>query len=336
MRGQGTLAYPPLVQRDERVRTIAYLGNFTVPYSTESHVAASLEALGHKVVRIQEGETRALEVPEIVRSHETDLFLWTQTYGLAVTGGDTDMRKAMLYSLERAGIPTVAYHLDLWRGLDREDQIPTEPYFRCDYFFSTDGRDDGYWANHGINHIWLPPGVYHAEAYDGTPQRQFMCDVAFVGSWRHYGHEEHWPVRKQMLSMLRKKYGRRFKTFPINRAIRGTQLTDLYASVKVVVGDSCLAGHIPGYWSDRVPETMGRGGLLVHPYVEGIDIEHPHLETYEPHNWNEMLDRVDALIKDQEAAKEIRFLQAAHTRDHHTYMNRMSTVLSTVFAKEPA
>ena len=41
------------------------------------------------------------------------------------------------------------------------------------------------------------------------------------------------------------------------------------ASVDAVVGDSCLVPPTRLYYSDRMPETIGRGGLLIHPYVEG-------------------------------------------------------------------
>lgn len=309
---------------------ISYLGNHSVPYSTESHVAASLEALGHSVQRLQEGETRATDVAMYVERFESDVFLWTQTYGLAVTGGSIEQRETMLDEIADLGVPTVAYHLDLWWNLDREDQLRSEPYFRCDHVFTTDNLHDR-WAAIGVNHHYLPPGVYHSEAYDGTPRPMFFSDIAFVGSWRSYGHSEHHPLRMAMLNALRRKYGKnRFKCWPLRQAIRGTQLTDLYASVKVVVGDSCLAGQVPGYWSDRVAETTGRGGFLIHPYVPGILDTHPSLVTYPAGDWDALIDKVDYYLANPEDRELNRKENAEYTRMHNCYTHRMQTVLDIV------
>jgi spore maturation protein CgeB len=59
--------------------------------------------------------------------------------------------------------------------------------------------------------------------------------------------------------------------------MRGTALNYLYAKTKVVVGDSVIS---PNYWSNRVVETLGRGGFLIHKEVEGIKEEYPYLVTY--------------------------------------------------------
>lgn len=232
----------------------------------------------------------------------------------------------MVNDLKGWGIPTVAYHLDLWHGLEREQQLREEPYFRCDHFFSTDGGDHP-WPELGINHHWLPPAVYHAEAYDGTPRDEYRADIAFVGSHRSYGHKEHEPVRLEMLRRLHRRYRRRLKLFPMGKAVRGTDLTDLYASVKVVIGDSCLAGKIPGYWSDRVPETMGRGGFLIHPDVERITEQHPYLVTYEPGNWEQLIEWIDYYLAHDGNREAARAAQAEDTRERHTYQQRMQTVL---------
>lgn len=317
--------------KDQSGLRVSFLGNFSVPYSTESHVAASLEALGHTVTRIQEGETPALDIPLRVRQARADFFLHVQTRGLAITAGTDEERTRMARDIKDLGIPYVAYHLDLFFGLDREDYVTSDPYFReCDYFFSTDGGHDDRWAELGINHHWLPPGVFHEEAYDGTPRDVYRADIAFVGSWKAYAHAEHWAVRESMLRALYRRYRRRFKMFPMGKAVRGTDLTDLYASVKVVVGDSCLAGKINGYWSDRVPETMGRGGFLIHPYVPGIVVTHPHLVDFKPGDWSELIERIDYYLANEYEREHLRKLQAEDTRNKHTYFHRMNSVLGVI------
>lgn len=313
---------------------VSYLGNFGPTYSTESHVALSLESLGHEVNRIQEGETPAADVPVYVERFESDLFLHTQTYGLALSSGTKEEREIMVDTLNSI-CPTAFFHLDLWWGLARQDQLldesTREPWTRYHHVFTADGGHPDQWRSIGVNHHWLPPGVVHTEAYDGTPRREFMCDIAFVGSWRGYGHEEHWPTRQAMLRQLERRYSRRFAKFPIRQAIRGTDLTDLYASCKIVVGDSCMAGQIPNYWSDRVPETIGRGGFLVHPYVHGIETIHPYSIYYEAGNWDEMFKVIDIYLEDERTREYARDIAAKDCRENHTYRSRMQELLSVVF-----
>lgn len=313
----------------------AYLGNFGVPYSTESHVALSLEMLGHEVVRIQEGDVRATDVPDHARG--CDLMLWTQTYGLAVTGGTLEDRRAMLAGM--SGVPIVGFHLDLWHGLDRARQVTErEPFFAVDVLYTADGGHDAEWAAAGVNHRWSPPGVYGGECYLAEPDPRYRSDVAFVGSWRGYGHAEHWPAREAMLRAVRRQYGRRFAMHPRGLAVRGAELNRLFASVKVVVGDSCLAGRIPRYWSDRIPETLGRGGFLIHPYLEGIEDHYAdgeHLRLYPAGDHAELLRLVDYYLTHDEDREAIRWTGHQHVREHHTYAHRMERILSEVVAGVP-
>lgn len=309
---------------------LSYFGNFAPAHSTESHVAASFEALGHTVIRIQEGATRASTVADITINEAADLFLHTQTYPLAVRSSSLEDRTVALKRIQVAGILTAFFHLDLWWGLDRAVQLYEEPWIHSDFVFTADGGHNKEWEQLGVNHIWLPPGVYHAEAHDGQPRRPYTSDVAFVGSWRHYGHTEHWPVRKAMLDALRRRYRNRFRCWPQTGAIRGERLNSLYASATVVVGDSCLAGEIPNYWSDRVAETTGRGGFLIHPHVKGILDQHPSLATFEPGNWDELIGKVDYYLTAGSARESLRVTNAAWTRERHTYKNRAQTILETV------
>lgn len=307
---------------------VALLGNHGVSYSSESHYALTFEALGHTVLRIQEGDVRATDIASIVRDFNADLFFHVQTRGLAITGG-TELERQRMY--QDIPVPKVGYHLDLFFGLDRAEYVHTDPYFTgMDYFFSTDNGHDDEWGAAGVNHYYLPPGVYHAECYDALPNPRYSSDIAFVGSWKSYAHEEHWQVRRQMLQTLRRRYGRRFKCWPQGQAVRGTDLTELYASVKVVVGDSCLAGKVRGYWSDRVAETTGRGGFLVHPYVPGILDVHPNLVTYEPGNWTQLVEKVDYFLANDSDRELSRKQNAEYTRTHNTYLNRLSMILEAI------
>lgn len=334
----GCSTFHPMTETsDPKTLSIAYLGNYVRPFCTEQHLASSFESLGCRVTRIQEGRTSAREVPDLARAVDADVLLWTQTYDLAEQGGSIDERQRMILELEQAGIPTIGFHLDRWWGLDRELQIWQEPFFSCKHLFTADGGNDDKWHSAGINHHWLPPAVYHEEAYDGTFNHAFESDVIFVGSWRHYAHKEHWLVRKAMLDALREHYGPRFRCYPEHaQAVRGRQLNSLYASCKLVVGDSCTTGSEKLYWSDRIPETTGRGGLLIHPEVLGLSQVHPGLPTFPQGDWDSMLRLSDALLEEDKNRIYLRERNSNHTRTYHTYKVRALQVLQTVGLLVPA
>jgi hypothetical protein len=310
---------------------VAYLGNFGPSWSTENHVAASFELLGHLVTRIQEGDTRAVHVPDLAVGH--DLFVWTQTYGLAVTGGSVDDRAAMVETIKHLGIPTVGYHLDKWFDLPREDQVAGEPFFYQDVVFTPDGGNAKRWAKYGINHHWLPPGVFEPECVAGRPQPDLAADVGFVGNWRGGYHPE-WAHRAELITQLRQRYGARLALWPHGRQVRGRDLSDVYASGRVLIGDSCMVGGTGWYWSDRIPETLGREGFLLHPWTEGIDDHYTdgrHYRTWQLGEWRDLFTLVEHYLDHDDERRAIAAMGRRHVLDTATYTIRAQQVIDTVF-----
>lgn len=306
--------------------TVAYVGNFTRPWCTEVHVAASLEALGHNVMRLQENHVNWRALPALVAGRRAHLLLWTRTWG-----ADPDEAVTALDRLRAAGVPSASFHLDRWWGLDREYQVTSDPFFRTDVVFSPDGGSAERWEEAGIRHVWLPPGVYEAEACPGTPARRvFPHDVVFVGT-HPYPHREWAPVRARMLDFLAERYGERFKVWPEPGApIRGARLASLYASARVVVGDSCLVPPVAAYWSDRVPETLGRGGYLVHPHVSGIEEWYPDLPTFPVGDHDVLGELIDRALDDDELRRRTIEKNQALVLARDTYRHRMASVIEHV------
>lgn len=314
---------------------IAYRGNHSVPHSTESHVSASIEALGHEVVRIQENERSWPDT--VAMTDGADLFLWTSTYGFACSWP----KESAIEALGKIGaaMPTVGMHLDLWFGLGRERMVYEEPFFQhLQFVFTADGDHDAEFAAAGVNHRWLPPAVYRAECTPGRRRSIYSTDVAFVGSWQGYGHAEWWPHRKALLDFLRGRYGRRFRCWPQpgRPAVRGAALNDLYASVSVVVGDSAMCDRSRLYWSDRAPETIGRGGFLVFPYIAGLAeqvIGGEHCAYYPPGNFDQLGRVIDHYLDDAHERERIRAAGQAHVAAEHSYENRVQEVLDVLCAE---
>jgi hypothetical protein len=150
--------------------------------------------------------------------------------------------------------------------------------------------------------------------------------VVFVGS-RHY-HPEY-RFRTTLIDWLQKTYGGRFRRFggDAGGVVREAMLNDVYASAKVVVGDSCFAGA-PYYWSDRVPETLGRGGFLIHPTTPGLTI--PGLAEYKPGNLIELKQRIAYWLTHEKERRACADTAMAAVRAEHTYTHRMATLLETM------
>jgi hypothetical protein len=304
---------------------IAYCGNFRKPWCTEVHVSASFEALGHEMVRLQEHDHAAEPLAMFEQMVDCDLVLYTKTVGINPTDGLELWRR-----LETAGVPTVSYHLDLYVGLDREAQLDYEPFWRTSVVFSADGGSQDAMAAHGVDHEWLRAGVYRPECVNGTasPKHQ-RISVGFVGSHRWY-HAE-WPYRMQLVRWLRSTYRGRAGIYPQGPAVRGQDLNDLYASVPVFVGDSaCLGFTHERYWSDRVYETLGRGGFLIHPRIVGLDdefVDGEHLRLYTFGDFRELRHLIDHYVRHPDEGREIAAAGQRFVRDNCTYEHRCAEML---------
>jgi hypothetical protein len=306
---------------------VAYVGNFSQPHCTEVHVAQALETNGHEVVRIQEHASRWAEVPGDAQAASPDFVLWTTTHDLAPPPTYPEQRQF----LAGCGVPVVGYHLDLWWGLRRSDQIGRRPFFEVDLLCTADGGHDADWAAAGVNHVWFPPAVSEAECAPGQPRDEFAADVAFVGSWNGYHPES--THRRDLVKFLR-TVGCRFWPEPGKHAVRSEALRDLYASVKVVVGDSCNVPWNPCYWSDRIPETLGRGGFLLHPHVDGLQfVDGDHLVTWQANDWQELNQKIGRYLADPDERAHIAAQGRRHVLEHHTYEVRMRQLVDLLRAR---
>lgn len=313
--------------------TVAYRGNFQPDLpdhkktSTENQLAWTLEKMGHRVHRLQEN---AVDWPVVkVIAEQADLFLWTKTWNVDPAGGFD----ALDWLADR-GIPTVGYHLDLFWGINRQAQIGEDPYWRTQWTFTADGGHDDDWARAGVNHVWAEPAIYEPDAIIGTPSELHgSWPILFVGS-HPYPHAEHKEARRDIIQTLSGGYGRNFRLF--TTGIRGRDLADLYAGSTIVVGDSCLAGQVPRYWSDRIPETIGRGGFLIHPHVDGIEgsyTDGTHLRTYQAGDMHALRALVDHYLVHPDEAAAIGLSGRSHVLTHHTYRHRMERMLDVVLEK---
>jgi SAM-dependent methyltransferase len=326
--------------------TIYYIGNFTQKHCTEVHLALTLEQLGHTVIRAQENELGSQWAGDIVVGGGVDLVLYTRTWGDYVQPQD-------IAYLRENGITTASYHLDLYVGLERKylhqgrslaEILKTDPFWQTDYVFTPDGdpKSQAVFKANGVRHHYIRPGVYKGECELVEPEAGKMQDVLFVGGGDYpgsplgYGHPE-WPYRDRLIEWLRNTYGERFKKYGHpNETVRNAELNQLYANAKVVIGDSvCLDFKHTNYWSDRIYETIGRGGFIIHPYIKGLEREFTdgkNIIFYEYGNWAQLKQLIDHWTDpvNEDERIEIRNASFELVKANSTYTNRLQEALGII------
>lgn len=305
---------------------ITFLGNFRVDFTSESHHAKSLESLGHNVIRMQETDAKSEHI--LSAALKSDLFIWIHTHGWK-TPGSLDMEE-VLDTLKENNIPTMTYHLDLWFGLQRQKDLKIMPvYKKIGHFFTVDSQM-AEWFNKEttVKGHYLPAGVFGEECrYRKVETNR---DVLFVGSKKY--HSE-WPYRTKLVEWLEDTYGNKFKHYGNGgiESIRGMRLNKLYWSTKVVVGDTlCLNFNYPDYWSDRIYETLGRGGFLIHPYITGIEkefVDKKHVVFYEYGNFDQLKELIDYYLTHDEERELIRETGHELVKNNYTYRHRWQHIL---------
>ena len=185
----------------------------------------------------------------------------------------------------------------------------------------------------GINHHWLPAACVSDETNSGKFDPTLASDVIFVG--KTDGYHESWPWRQKLVDALKRRYGRNFKVYGHGMGMRDQHLNDLYASARIVVGDSlCPPGHA-NYWSDRYYETIGRGGFLIAPRIPGLEAhftEGKHFIGYDIGDMPELYRTIDHWLDPVRVAERNLISEQGriHVRLEHTYKDRVKQMLDTV------
>lgn len=315
---------------------IAYVGNRKnlasdgQSFNTENHVAQSLEHLGHDVTFIQEDEVQFATLPDRVKGH--DLFLWTRTWADKVLEAD-------LKTIEAMGIPTVSFHLDKYTGIARDGGMSVgSTFWKTQFVFSPEGslQAQRIFKEHGVNQYYLPAGVFGPEVYRAETRPEYAHDVVFVGGGKAYAHSE-WSYRGELVTRLENMYGDRFMKYGYpEKTVRGQELNTLYSSSKIIIGDSLCKDFMDSYyWSDRIYETIGRGGFMIHPYIPGITdhfIDRQEAVFYSYGNWQQLRNLIDYYLTHDEEREAIRSAGLKRVEREHTYRHRMEEMLHVLRA----
>lgn len=309
---------------------ITFLGNFKVPYSSENHHANSLQSLGHRINRLQEQETDSAQV--LKYAAQSDLFIWVHTHGWETPGIPMN---EVLETLREKNVPTMTYHLDLWFGLKRQNDLTNDKFYQTiGHFFATDKlMADWFNENTNVKGHFLPAGVYDQECYidNSYDPNEFNYDVIFVGS---KGYHPEYPYRPQLIEFLRETYGDRFLHVGGDGdtgTVRGHKLNRIYAKSKIAVGDTLnLNFNYPYYSSDRLFESTGRGGFTIYPNIVGLDAyfkDKEEIVFYEHGNLQDLKNKIDYYLEHDKEREAIRLAGHQRAKNEHTYVHRWQTIL---------
>lgn len=252
---------------------IAYIGSFKKLWD-EEYIARAFEALGHTVGRIPV-TSRLSDVTRDLDVFGPNLVLWAKL--------KTPWASELVDFCRARGYRTACWVFDLYWNYHRERELAS-PAFMADYVFTTDGGDHP-WERYGVRHRCVRQGIHRPEcSIETVPLSGKDIGVLFVGTYNPNN-----PERNATLAAVDEKFGLTWVGKEDADECRGMKLNRLYARAHVVIGDSVYS---PGYWSNRVVETLGRGGFLIHQEVEGLKEEYPNLATYRRGDTNDLLNKI--------------------------------------------
>jgi hypothetical protein len=291
---------------------IAILGKFQRLHD-EEYLARTFESLGHEVLRIPESMDldyvyqRCMEFrPQIV------FFCKLNNHGNVVQ---------FFSRIRELNIRPICWIFDLYFSYAREYRL-NSPQFKADFVFSTDGGHDAEFKEKGINHHLLRQGIYKPECY--VEPLDNPHGVVFVGS-----HNPLYPRRREFTNFVSQNYEDfRWLGRDNTEEVRGTKLNELYATAKIVVGDSVYS---PFYWSNRVVETLGRGGFLIHQDVEGLREQFPHLVTYIRGDFDDLKAKIDYFMTHEDERREIIRKNHEYVLEHYTADKKCKELIDTIY-----
>lgn len=299
---------------------ILYFGSFDKPFDTEVYVTNTLEKQGHTVEKRTASKTSNDELRKLLKGGY-DFVLLSKGWFVDEEGA--------IQIIKNSGVKTVGWFWDLCWGTPRKHLLKDHHLFHADEVYTSDGGDWD-WSKYGIKHKILRQGIYSPEAIKGNFKQEYAYDVIFVGTNSH-GTDFQWKHRQELLHFLKKYYGDRFRHLGVGGDLRNLELNDVYASAKVVVGDSVYSKN---YWSNRLYETMGRNGFLVFPMIEGLEKEftpYKHFIPYDYYDFVGLAEKVDYYIEHDKERNEIRDAGFEHCKAYHTYDIRCEQLIKNIY-----
>lgn len=295
---------------------ILYIGNHGQENSNqdEEAITYALSQLGHDVQRLHEchaHQWRRVPDRELVLFHKWD-------------------NPAIISEMRIAGLKTVFWYFDLvnWPGdatLKRRCDQRLDWMRRTipvvDLGFCTDGD----WVAH-YNEVYGDRLVRLTQGADNRIIGYGQEPVADAPALLFTGTPNGGVQRRSFVDEMQITYR---QTFNCVNGVYREELKNLIAGSKI-----CIAPDSPvtdRYWSNRVYNTMGFGGFMLHPY--GAELAKQFEEDDEIvfyHNREELHQQIRFYYNYPEDMKRIAQNGLIRVQNEHTYLHRCSTLMSTI------
>jgi len=277
---------------------IVYLGNHN-PYAlnTEKKVVKAFHQLGHTVDQVDERNWNIYDL--IKRTKVSDLFLFHKGIRFGKSLRD------LVDLLSHVPCKKALWYFDyVWQERERFMEIVAP---LVDYGFMTDGsfvKRSGH-----DNLIILRQGC--EKQRKGKKKKKYEYDIVFTGSI--------FGSREILVNGLKKNYGDRFKHFD---NVFGREFYDLCASAKIMVAPKFPSNDF--YWSNRIYETLGAGGFLIHPKCEGLKEEYEEYKHFVPYvDGDHLKYLIDYYLERPKEREKIAKAGREHTLKNYTYKHRV-------------
>lgn len=270
---------------------------------------------------------QAARTEEVLReAKDADLFLWLRTH----RNDPHDDAYAMLRRIEDVGVPTVGMHMDLYWNIPQREglvNLQQNPWWSCQRVYTADGGHAAEFAERGVNHFWMPPAMSDKDFGRAVvpPRSIYKKRYVFVGTNSRGIHGDH---RSLLLAWCKKQYRGAFQAYGSHNKVYGDNLSQLYSAARVVFGDSAPSDY---YWSDRVPTTMGRGGVLAYPNTPGLEEQgynDSNMILYDRYEFAELSGAI-ANMSDADFAN-MRESALAVTEERHMWRHRLLQIKKEV------
>lgn len=275
----------------------------------EGAITFALEKLGHSVQRLRE------QRGYVAYKFDCDFVLFHHWHDIE--------------SIAKIGVPKVFWNFDLVTYPDPTLRERNERRARwmqevtgvSDLGFCTDGD----WVNQDASGklVWLLQGADERVVGPGQLKDDLPLPppILFVGSYRGGG-----AGRESFVSEMQQHYS---DDFGVVQRTHGRALADVIASTQIVVAPDHPATD--RYWSNRVFNTLGFGGFLLHPRCKELETmyeDRQEIVFYDSRP--ELHELIEHYSRHPDVRRVIAKFGYEQTLQEHLYRHRVEQLVKTV------
>lgn len=189
---------------------------------------------------------------------------------------------------------------------------------------------DGDWAASNPKLVWLPQGADSRVTGYGDPSMKCTtCGGRWIGPPVLFtGTKRGGEGRNSFVDEVQARWGKLFRH--ILGGIHGRSMANLIAGSKIVLAPD--APITDRYWSNRVYNTLGFGGFMLHPYCAELIRQYAPDELVTYRTRAELHELIGHYLKDDYARRAIMEAGYLRTMAQHTYRHRCEQLIAV--AKE--